>query len=57
MSVTAVTTNPQHPLGLTLWAQKKTHVYPYHYRIRPPPKVVTVVTAVMTLMRVIAELL
>ena len=45
-AVTSVTKIKRYPSRLTLWAQKETHVYPYHYRPRPPLKVVTVVTTV-----------
>jgi hypothetical protein len=55
-AVTSVTKIKRYPSGLTLEAQNKTHVYPYHFRPRPPPKVVTEVT-VMTLMPVNAGLL
>jgi hypothetical protein len=55
-AVTSVTKIKRYPSQLTLWAQKKTHVYPYHYRPRPPLKVLTEVM-VMTLTPVIAELL
>jgi hypothetical protein len=37
-SVTSVTKIKRYPSRLTLWAQKKTHVYPYHYRPRPSAK-------------------
>jgi hypothetical protein len=55
-AVTSVTKIKHYPSRLTLSAQKKTHVYPCHYRPRPPPKVVTEVT-VMTLMPVLGALL
>jgi hypothetical protein len=51
-AVTSVTKIKQYPSWLTPQAQKETHVYPHHHRPRPPPKVVTMVTAVMTPMLV-----